>query len=140
LINQTEDREREMLQLKDENVRNIKIRPKDVRGQFGLWDNVYDKRVIRALDCNARWEPNRKEKERRRKEAKNAETEAIKVASATAKAAGIAKAKKGEDGEGAEEEEGAGGRGGGGGEDDDPFAEAKKKWMPTGKIESYAVC
>ena len=45
--------------LKDDAVRNMKIRSRDVRGKFGLWDNVYDRKVIRALNCNASWEPNR---------------------------------------------------------------------------------
>ncbi len=51
--------------LSDDSVRHANLRMKDVPEKYGLWDNVYDKRVVRALDCNASWQPNRKEQERR---------------------------------------------------------------------------
>ncbi len=99
--------------LKDDSVRNMKYKAKDVRGKFGLWDNVYDRRVIRALDCNAKWEPNWKEKEAKKKAARQAD-KAAKIL--------MTGGKRKEDDDVA-----------GGGEDDDPFAEAKKKWVPTGE-------
>ena len=56
---QLEDREREAAISREDATRNLKMKGKEVRGMFGLWDNVYDRRVIRALDVNSKWEPNR---------------------------------------------------------------------------------
>ncbi len=51
--------------LNDDSVRHMNMRMKEVPEKYGLWDNVYDKRVIKSLDCNAQWQPNRKEQEKR---------------------------------------------------------------------------
>jgi len=59
LLLQSEDRERERLMLNDDSVRHLNMRIKEVPEKYGLWDNVYDKRVVRVLDCNAQWAPGR---------------------------------------------------------------------------------
>lgn len=53
--------------LNDDTMRNLNMKMKEVPERYGLWDDIYDKRVIRALDCNLQWKPNRKEEERRKK-------------------------------------------------------------------------
>ena len=59
-ILQNDDRERERKQFdKDATRSNVEI--KEVRGLFGLWDQVYDRRVVRTLETNSKWIPNRRE-------------------------------------------------------------------------------
>ncbi|TRY61666.1 hypothetical protein TCAL_05747 [Tigriopus californicus] len=97
---ESDDRERERIQLDEANTRHLNVKLKKIPEMYGLWDNIYDRRVIRALDCNAKWIPNRKEVEKRKKKDRN-------------KSSRKDKTDKDQDGE-------------------DPFAESRKKWVPTG--------
>ncbi len=104
-----EDRERERLMLNDDSVRHLNLPRKELPERYGLWDHVYDRRVIRTLDCNAQWTPNRRENERRKRERIKRE-----------KQLAAAKRRDEEQAETATEEQ-------------DPFAESRKKWFSTGK-------
>ena len=59
---ENEDKERERMLFDDESVRHLNMKKKEVAAKYGLWDNVYDKRVVRTLDCNSKWAPNRSSK------------------------------------------------------------------------------
>eukprot|EP00095_Tigriopus_kingsejongensis_P010898 maker-scaffold348_size200312-snap-gene-0.24 protein:Tk10898 transcript:maker-scaffold348_size200312-snap-gene-0.24-mRNA-1 annotation:"neuronal calcium sensor 2-like" len=97
---ESDDRERERIQLDETSTRHLNMKTKQIPELYGLWDNIYDRRVIRTLDCNAKWVPNRKEVEKRKKKDKS-------------------KSKK----EKRDKEIP---------DPDDPFAESRKKWIPTG--------
>ena len=145
---QNEDRERERLMLNDDSTRHQNLRMKEVPEKYGLWDNVYDKRVIRALDCNATWQPNRKEQERRKRQKAKREREIRRRAEDRMRQqGGHDDGGDSDDEEDVEErggaaggdEDGSGGAaGGGGGGDDDgdedaaAFADARNKWFETG--------
>jgi hypothetical protein len=99
--------------LDEDATRHLQLKMREIPAEYGLWDRVYDKRVIRSLDCNAKWTPNRKEMERRKKALKEQTKEEMRKAAAAASAVG------------------------GDNDDDDPFAEARKKWLPTGQYYSH---
>lgn len=100
--------------MNDDTVRHLNLRIKDVPEKYGLWDNVYDKRVIRVLDCNSSWKPNRKEEERRKKIKARRERKLKKKMEENKEADGGNKDSDDDD------------------DDDDPFSDSKKKWFTTG--------
>ena len=146
---ETEDRERERALLNDDSMRHLNMRTKEVPQKYGLWDNVYDKRVIRTLDTNAQWKPSRREREKRKRIKARKERERARRAREEGQASSL---KEGDllpnddedddddlevgDDDLDEEESGDETEEKPEKEDDDPFAASKKKWFETGKLVS----
>ena len=138
---ESEDRERERALLNDDSMRHLNMKAKEVPQKYGLWDNVYDKRVIRSLATNAQWKPSRREREKRkrikaRKDRERARKEREAGASFKDELGNDDDEDDDDDLEDDEEEEDE--ESGDENEDkekneDDPFAASKKKWFETGK-------
>ena len=107
------------------------MRKKDVKQKYGLWDNVYDKRVVRTLDTNTKWVPNKKEIEKRTK-VKQKRVKEKKKKDSKEDEEGEENEKKSDDqqsqsGDEAEDQS----------IEDDQFSESRKKFIPTGIVKVF---
>ena len=132
---QNDDKERERQLFNDEEVRHLNMKKKEVKNKYGLWDNVYDKRIIRTLDTNTKWAPSKKENEKRAKVKQKKQLKEKKKTNSTGGDEADAEA----DDEGSEKSN-SGPQPGSGDEsvdwdEDDAFSDSKKKWIPTGTLK-----